>query len=386
VSISCAKSLSLVRKATALGDLDASTTHETEQNSQGGNAALSYVGEPFEYDVFVSYAHAEAETQEPEIRAWSRHVADRLRALLRSALNPTADPANAVSVFLDDHVLTSGQPLTETLRTNAQRSALLLVLMSPLYSRKSWCLDELEWFFTQAEKDGRGQQHCTVLRIQPLPDEAWPKRLRDERGRTVLYRDLVDPEMKRLPLGFDDFEAPALKSAIRGTFIEVCGRLTELRKQLEARRAYQQPPVPPVQPVLYLHARPEELTHWKATRTELEPRAIVNPDSLPEPATDDALQQRQSELRLREYALCDGIVLLRTGIDEMLHIDVMAAYKDRQRLYQQRRQNIPWAIIDRLGDAPPVYSAYRVPCVPATSSDWPDRLVHTLGLNGNLPP
>jgi hypothetical protein len=341
---------------------------------------LSYVGEPFDYDVFVSYAHAEAETEEPEIRAWSRHIADRLRALLRSALNPTVDPANAVKVFLDDHVLTSGQPLTETLRTNAQRSALLLVLMSPLYPRKSWCLDELEWFFTQAEKDGRGQQHCTVLRIQPLSDEAWPKRLRDERGRTVVYRDFVDPQTKLLPLGFDDLEAPTLKSAIRDTFIEVCGKLTELRKQLEARRAYQQPAVPPVQPVLYLHARSEELAHWQATRTDLEPRAIVNPESLPEPVGDDALLEEERKKRLKEYAECDGLVLLRTGADEALRLEVMAAYKDRQRVFQQLRRTIPWAIVDRLGNAPPLFSAYRVPCVPATSPSWPDQLIRTLGL------
>ena len=96
---------------------------------------MSYVGEPFEYDVFVSYAHAEAETKAPLIRDWSKHVAGRLRDLLATALDVDAPPGSEVKVFLDDRGLVSGQPLTETLRDKVQRSALLLVLMSPLYPK-----------------------------------------------------------------------------------------------------------------------------------------------------------------------------------------------------------------------------------------------------------
>ena len=91
---------------------------------------MSYVGEPFEYDVFVSYAHAENETGAAMLRDWSKHVADRLRDRLATALNPDAKPSSAVQVFLDDRVLRSGDPLTGTLREKVQRSALLLILMS----------------------------------------------------------------------------------------------------------------------------------------------------------------------------------------------------------------------------------------------------------------
>jgi hypothetical protein len=340
---------------------------------------LSYVGEPFEYDVFVSYAHAENETGAVMLRDWSKHVAGRLRDRLATALNPDAESSSAVQVFLDDRVLRSGDPLTGTLREKVQRSALLLILMSPLYPKKSWCLDELEWFFAQADKDGRSQRHCTILRIQPLPDSAWPKRLRDERDRPVVFRDFADPE-EGLPLGFDDQDTPALKAAIRETHIELLGKLKEFRGQLAARRVFQQAVALPVHPVLYLQARREELPHWQATRVELDPRAIVNPDSLPEPVGDDALLQRQREKRLEEYAECDGLVFLRTGDDDALRIEVMAAYKDRQRLYQQRQRNLPWAIVDRIADAPSLFSAYKVPCVPAMGPSWPDQLIHTLGL------
>jgi hypothetical protein len=154
-----------------------------------------------------------------------------------------------------------------------------------------------------------------VLRIQPLPDAAWPKRLRDERDRPVLYRDLVDRDAGLLT-GFDDYHHPALKEAIRETQIELKGKLEELRAQFEARRVYQQAAVPPTRPVIYLQARREDLPDWQTTRSELEAHAIVNPDSLPEPVGDDALLQRHRETRLREYAECDGLVLLRAGPDE----------------------------------------------------------------------
>jgi hypothetical protein len=342
---------------------------------------LSYVGEPFDYDVFVSYAHAEVETESPDMRLWSRHVAERLRNRLASALN-SGDSTSDVRVFLDDRVLRSGDPLTKTLRHTVKRSALLLVLMSPRYPKKSWCLDELEWFFEQANEDGRGQQHCTVLRIQPLPETDWPRRLRDEREKPVLFRDLVDFDAN-LPIGFDNYELPALKDAIREVQIELNAKLKELRVQLDHRRLYHQAAVPPNRPVVYLQARKQDLPEWQRARLALEAHAIVNPESLPEPVWDDALLQQQRETRLKEYVECDGLVLLRASTDETFRIEVMAAYKDRQRLFQQRRRNIPWAIVDRSGDAPPVYSAYLVPCVAATSPDWPKRLVRTLGLESS---
>ncbi len=343
---------------------------------------MSYVGEPFEYDVFVSYARAEQETGEPDMRMWCCHVARRLRSLLAAALN-TGHPGAYVQLFVDESALRSGAPLSDVLRNKVQRSALLLVLMSPLYPQKSWCLDELEWFFEQAFKDGRNQHQCTVLRIQPCDDYIWPKRLRDQRDKPVLFRDFSDCDAG-LPVEFGNHDLPALKEAIRQTQIELKGKLEILRAQFSARRDYQQVSVPPVQPVIYLQARREDLPEWHATRGELEPHVIVNPDSLPELANDDALLQQQRELRLREYEECDGLALLRAGRDDIFRIEVMAAYKDRQRLLQKRRRDLPWAIIDRRGDAPSPYSNYRVPCVAATDPEWPKRLVRTMRLGDGL--
>jgi hypothetical protein len=341
---------------------------------------VPYVGDPFEYDIFVSYAHAESATETPLIREWSQYVAGRLRDRLASALNPTVGDEAKLTMFLDDRVLVSGERLTD-LEKRARRSAVLLVLMSPLYPRRPYCLEELEAFFTQADADGRSQRHSVVLRIQPLSREDWPGRLKDERGKPVVFVDLSDSETG-LPVGFDDLQAKGLTDSLRKIQIELMGKLKELRKQLEARRAITaSAPGPTSEHVIYLHALPADSRAWQQARAQLETRAIVLPEDLPQPPTDDALLQHQRELRLKAYAECDALVLLRASADEAFKFEVMAAFNDRRRLLQERHKSIGWAILDLTGVELPLAAIYKVPQVKATVADWPDQLVRALGLS-----
>ena len=344
---------------------------------------MSYVGKPFDYDLFVSYAHAEAETKAPLIRDWSRHAAGRIQELLATALNVECDlPGSAVQVFFDDRVLLSGQPLTQTLREKIQRSALLLVLMSPLYPKKSWCLDELEWFFQQTAHDGRGQEHCTVLRIQPLDEDAWPKRLRDERGKPVLYHDFVDPVTK-LPICVTTPTASQLEEALLKPFIEIRGKLTSLRKQLQARRQMTTsgPQIPADRPVIYFEADPDEEALWQNLKRELKDLAIVRPANLPKANDDwDPLDREQQKQRHLQFASSDGLVFLHGRGGPWIENAVANGYLDR-RLLRQRRLDLPWAILDRVGAPPKVADDYAVPCVAATSGEWPRQLLVALGLS-----
>jgi hypothetical protein len=343
---------------------------------------LSYVGKPFDYDLFVSYAHAEAETKAPRIRNWSRHTAGHIRELLATALNVECDlPDSEVQVFFDDRVLVSGQPLTQTLREKVQRSALLLVLMSPLYPNKSWCLDELEWFFQQTGQDGRGQEHCTVLRIQPLDEDAWPKRLRDERGKPVLYHDFVDP-LAELPIGLANLSSSQLEEALLKPFIEIKGKLRSLRKQLNARRqmTISGAQRPADRPVIYFEADPDEEALWQNLKGELRDVAIVRPANLPQASGDsDPLDREQEKQRQHQFASSDGLVLLHGRRGTWIENAVANDYLVR-RLLRQRHRDLPWAILDRVGAPPKVADVYDVPCVPATSGEWPRQLLVALGL------
>jgi hypothetical protein len=339
---------------------------------------LSYVGDPFDYDVFVSYAHAEVETEAPLVREWSRHVAERLRQLLATAF---VSSKSKIQMFFDDRVLVSGQPLTQTLREKAQRSALLLVLMSPLYPCKTWCLDELEWFFEKAAQDGRGQEHCTVLRIQPLEHSAWPKRLQDERSQPVVFLDLVDPATE-LPIGLTNFHDTQLDSALLKMFIEIKGKLVSLHKQLDARRRMVTPAKqkPADRPVIYLDADPDDNALWQMLKGELKDVAIVRPTTLLQASSDwDPLDRKRQKVRQYEFHVSDGLVLLHGHPGTWIERAVAMSYVDR-RLLRQRYRDLPWAILDQVGQPPSVADDYEVPCVPATSKEWQRELLTVLGL------
>jgi hypothetical protein len=302
--------------------------------------------------MFVSYAHAEVETKAPLIRDWSRHIAGHIRDLLATALNVEGDPPGSeVQVFFDDRVLVSGQPLTQTLREKVQRSALLLVLMSQLYPNKSWCLDELEWFFQQTAQDGRGWEHCAVVRIQPLGEDVWPKRLRDERGKPVLYHDFVDPRTE-LPICLTNPSAPRLEEVLLEPFIEIKGKLISLRKQLKARRQMTTSGTqkPPDRPVIYFEADPDEEILWQSLKGELRDVAIVRPANLPQASGDlDPLDRQQQKQRQLQFASSDGLVLLHGHSGTWIENAVAMSYNDRRLLWQGQRRDLPWAILDRVG-------------------------------------
>ena len=342
---------------------------------------MSYVGEPFDYDVFVSYAHAEVETKAPLIRNWSRRVAEQLRDLLASALDVEGPSGSEVEVFLDDRVLTAGQPLTQTLREKAKRSAVLLVLMSPLYPNKSWCMDELGWFFEQASEDGRGQEHCPVLLIQPVAEGAWPKLLRDERDKPVNYLNFADAETS-LPVFIDDPDGPQLRRAVLKPFIEIKGKLVTLRKLFDARRrmAVAATQRRADRPVIYLDASPEELALWQQMKGDLREVAIVRPVSLaPTRSSVDPLDRDRQKERQLLFAESHGLVLVHSSGGSWLEHAVATSYNDRQ-LQLQRQRNLPWAILDRVGQKPPIADDYDVPCVPARAKGWQHELLVTLGL------
>jgi hypothetical protein len=239
--------------------------------------------------------------------------------------------------------------------------------------------EELECHIVKAERDGRSG-HCIIVRAQPLADSDWPERLKDRRGEPVLYRDLADPDTK-LPIGIDNLDEPRLRDGIRNVYIEIRQRLEEYCKYPAERRSFEtRPQVPPEKPVIYLHARPQDLPAWQDARQKLGMKAIVNPASLPNPADDVYIPEKRND-KLREYSLCNGVALLRAK-DADIRLDIMIIYRDRQRFYQEDRRNIPWAIVDQVGDEFPVAADYGVPRVPASNSNpnWPDELLQKLSL------
>jgi hypothetical protein len=336
---------------------------------------VSYVGNPFQHDVFVSYAHAERETDETMLRNWCQSLADRLRVRLATALNPTVDSNSKFSMFIDDRSLVAGDDLSAKLRYLAEHSAILLVLMSPVYARKSWCLDELHWFLGQAAKDGRGREHCVPLRIQPLASAAWPDSLRDHRGSLPVYLDFADEDTG---LPFDDFDGAPGRDLLRKALVQIKSKLEDLRGRLEARRAFEREAMLERngsldRHIVYLHAPSSDRAAWQAAVSLLDDLAVVVPDELPTAADDDALLQRHRVARLKELRECAALLMLRASNSETFRHELMTFYRDLQQLYQDTRRRLPWAIVDQVGGSLPIAERFRVPRF--IDDDWPKRVL-----------
>jgi hypothetical protein len=348
-----------------------STANHSIQGKKRTELAVSYVGPPFGYDLFVSYARAVNIIKSDALVQWSHHFCNEITKLLAQRFNRPGQESASIEVFIDEKNIESGTKLPNEFENAVKSSAFMMVLMSPFYPASRWCREELEHHFTSTTSDGRNG-HCIVVRAQMLADIDWPDRLKDDRGNPVSYKDLADAETQ-LPLGINSFDDPRLKEVITKIYIEIQQRIEQYRKYLVDRRAYEARRQRPLtRPVIYLHARPQDLSDWKSARAKLRDKAVVNPDSLPQP-DDDVYDSAKRDAILREYSRCDGVALLRAKNSD-IRLDVMTIYRDLQRLSQEYRRNIPWAVLDQVGDEFPTAADYGVPSISASCSNpnWPD--------------
>ncbi|HEX5796126.1 MAG TPA: hypothetical protein VFY19_09800, partial [Geminicoccaceae bacterium] len=92
---------------------------------------MSFLGKPFQHDLFVSYSHgAFADDHDSELKLWSQKFALDLRSELRGY-----DGFQEVSVFLDesnrsDENVDRTEQLTPLLQERVAGSALLVILMT----------------------------------------------------------------------------------------------------------------------------------------------------------------------------------------------------------------------------------------------------------------
>jgi hypothetical protein len=141
---------------------------------------MGYLRE-YEHDIFVSYAHSDL------LNEWSKDLIGRIRNLVAGGLGLRED--DQVGLWWD-YRMCGHEPLTRQLREKAERSAVLLVLMSEWYLDSSWCRDELEWFFN-AVRQKRADRAVFVVRVRATEQSKWPKIFKDERGYPLTGYDFV---------------------------------------------------------------------------------------------------------------------------------------------------------------------------------------------------
>lgn len=124
----------------------------------------------YQYDLFVSYAHADNVGIEPG-KGWVSQFVSHLESALRQRLGGPDE----LEIFFDHRALGANNHLPELLEA-AQESAVFLAVCSPSYVAHEWTLDELDVFWKRACDHTR----LFMAECLPLDDPAaYPPPLRD---------------------------------------------------------------------------------------------------------------------------------------------------------------------------------------------------------------
>ena len=341
---------------------------------------MSYVGEPFAHDLFVSYSHGSDAEGEGLLRPWSTAFATELEKELR------VDPRfrQSLSLFLDAK-LRPGQGvdpmegLTPQLTQQIAASALLLVLMSPDYVASEWCRRERDaWVAAQEALGLPTDGRVAVVRIWPTP-EPWPTPLCDPQGVPLVGFPFHDDSLGAdRPLGWADL-GQSFGSDFRRALLSVVGRLGHhldaLRTQLGERRKAQEDAQRlqgPQGQSIYLHGRVDHRKAWEDAANALlsDGYSVVPGD--PDPVEDDPRKLMQlRRARVETLADCDALLLLGTEDGRALDADLLAIGRyDRQSARARSHRLLPCCVLDTVG--PPVATPVRRATARNLQTDWLD--------------
>lgn len=183
------------------------------------------------YQVFVSYAHADNESLDKGEPGWVSFFVDKLqRATARH-------PGGAHVEFWMDHRLEPQRQVTEELRKRIRDSVIILALISPRYMESKWCQLEMATFVAEV---GGGVSAARVFMVEVLPTERehWHTAVRDLSPVKLWVSDFSHPEAKTL-----GWPVPAVRGD-RDYWDEVNTLASRLARQLGAL-AQTPPPEPP---------------------------------------------------------------------------------------------------------------------------------------------
>jgi hypothetical protein len=354
---------------------------------------LAYVGDPFAYDIFVSYSHGDPDgTGTSKLHQWSNGFVRELESELRQF----PQLAGNLRIFLDNHHRPSQgldpmAPLTAQLRDDIERSAFLTVLMSPHYLKSKWCQDERDWWYDKQRQLGLPQDgRIAVARIWPTtPDDGpWPAALADERGESLVgfaFYDKANAELLPQPYEWPE-PGPASKNPFRKELLTLVGhlrlKLEEVRKRLDEQRHARQEAERLATGdgrVVYLHGRADHAVAWDNAQDELSRNGLVVLPGEPDPIVSDARQlQDVRQRRVEIMSGCDALLLVAAPDARAVDADlVVVGRQDRNSARAISNHLLPCALLDCVGTtiATParrvVARSLNVEWIDATQPLWP---------------
>jgi len=311
---------------------------------------MSYVGDPFQHDVFVSYSHGASKgNHDSDLKAWSQSFARDLRSeLLQIELD-------GISVFLDesersDENVDRTAKLNNHLQDRAEKSALLTVLMTPQYLRSKWCRQEFDWWCDKNFPCQLGQgERLFVCRVRPSDEGAWPEPVKGVVGYFCYDKD-KEPDRAR-PFAWRGRESDKdnYLDLLVDLAAEMKQRLEPLRSVLEEQRRRQDQAeklVAAAGQTLFLHGREEATAAWEKAYDSLQYAGFSVLPTCPVPIDDDGGLHPEYEKQLRKS---DGLLLLAAEEGPAIDTDILVIGRNYRRKVIAEGAVLPGAVVNLAG-------------------------------------
>lgn len=140
----------------------------------------------FEHDVFISYASVDNHPPVSVSKGWITTLVQELQRVLDIELGRN-DRAN---IWMD-YQLQANDVLTDTLLNTLNRSATLLIVLSPGYLESEWCARERNIFMQKAQQinaEGKGRIFLVEKREMDWDDK--PEEIRDIKGASFWVKEM----------------------------------------------------------------------------------------------------------------------------------------------------------------------------------------------------
>ena len=344
---------------------------------------MSYVGAPFEHDIFVSYTHGDVSGDgESLLKQWSQSFARALGRELQALPN-----FGSVDLFLDEGARQeqSVDPmarLSEQLQQHVAKSAIVTALVSPQYLGSRWCEKERTWWSEhQVELQLPFDTRLALARIWPLGDrDTWPALFLDREGNPLVgfcFYDKANAELRPQPYEWPEVERNS-KGPFRDELLNMVGWLRVKLNDLKARLAERERAREEAKKLsgggqlLYLHCRADQLDSWGTVVAKLQQNDFAVMPSEPEVIDrDPAHQEERKRTRLQIMQGCDALLLLASADGRAVDADlVVIGRQERQLARAASKRLLPCALLDVVGQ--PIATAQRKGNARALQVDWID--------------
>jgi len=192
---------------------------------------MAYLGSPFKYDIFLSYARV---NNQPRVGATIGWV-EQFRQDLLIELSEAIGRKDLVEVWRDERELATNQYFDEEIKTSINDSAIFIACTSNGYLNKdSYCLKELDWFNQRTGEDRFGKKigsrgRIFNLLLNNVPIKQWPKEFEGLSG--AKFNDDPDADSPGYPLSRED---PAYLKQVRKVAAEIAALLRDFEPLLKA--------------------------------------------------------------------------------------------------------------------------------------------------------